>query len=57
MNDRRMGHDSHKATQPELDDSAVQREDDDATLDEPLEDSHKPLRDIPANEGGKGSLP
>jgi hypothetical protein len=52
-----MGHDSHKATQPELDDSAVQREDDDATLDEPLEDSHKPLRDIPANEGGKGSLP
>jgi hypothetical protein len=57
MNDRRMGHESHKATHPESDAVVERDRGADAAPDDPLEDSHKPLKQIPANEGGKGSLP
>jgi len=57
MSDHRMQHGNHKAEKPEETTSGPQAS---VPRDEPAEpqgDSHKPLDQIPANEGGKGDAP
>lgn len=52
-----MEHKNHKAIKPDIEPPDSTCPPAGIQAPEPLVDSHKPLEEIPAHDGGKGSLP